>query len=240
MQLNGITKQPVTSTSFFEFVVSSKIQRGFFCYLSAAVGEIKEMKTSTGPSSSGGPREYLPPENFAMVEPGVYRSAFPRMKNAPFLKRLKLKAVMPLVPEDYPTALAEFYENNGIKLISHGLDGNKWPFKAIDDEIFRKALIDVLNPSNRPVLIHCNKGKHRTGSLVGCIRKYRGWSLTSIFSEYLLYAAPKSRLEDQRFIEAFEVEDVRVTIEAQREELLAITSTDAMKSSCEVVAFVVS
>ena len=148
--------------------------------------------------------EYLAPENFSMVEPGVYRSAFPRMKNASFLKRLKLKSVIPLVPEDYPAALAEFYEANGISLLCHGLDGNKWPFKAIDHIEFRKALVDILNPANRPLLIHCNKGKHRTGSLIGCLRKYREWAMSSIAFEYILFAAPKSRLEDQRFIEAFD------------------------------------
>jgi tyrosine-protein phosphatase SIW14 len=151
------------------------------------------------PPPAGPPKEFLAPENFAMVEAGVYRSAFPRMRNAPFLKRLKLKSVVPLVPEDYPVSLAEFYENNGIKLITHGLDGNKWPFKEIDKMIFRNALADILCQANRPLLIHCNKGKHRTGALVGCLRKYRGWSLTSIFNEYLLYAAPKSRLEDQLY-----------------------------------------
>ena len=43
----------------------------------------------------------LPPENFSMVESGVYRSAFPRTKNFSFLKSLKLKTVIPLVPEVY-------------------------------------------------------------------------------------------------------------------------------------------
>lgn len=56
------------------------------------------------------------------------------------------------------------------------------------------------------MLIHCNKGKHRTGSVIGCLRKLRGWSLSSIVAEYHMFAQPKSRLEDQRFIEAFDVE----------------------------------
>jgi len=67
------------------------------------------------------------------------------------------------------------------------------------------TLLAILNPANRPLLIHCNKGKHRTGSLVGCLRKIRGWSLSSIFSEYLIYALPKARLEDQICIESFNV-----------------------------------
>jgi len=146
----------------------------------------------------------LAPDNFAMVEPGVYRSAFPRSKNIGFLKSLGLKSVVSLVPEDYPQDMADFYEENDIKLLSHGLYGNKWPFKQINEDALRNVVSCVLNPNNRPMLIHCNKGKHRTGTVVGCLRKIRKWAISAIFREYILYAAPKVRLEDQMLIEAFE------------------------------------
>lgn len=84
--------------------------------------------------------ELIPPENFSMVEPGVYRSAFPRTKNLAFIKKLRLKSVIPLVPEDYPTAMVEAYTSCGIQLLSHGLDGNKWPFKEIDGLEFGRVL----------------------------------------------------------------------------------------------------
>ncbi|KAJ1417589.1 protein-tyrosine phosphatase [Ochromonadaceae sp. CCMP2298] len=160
--------------------------------------------------------EFIAPENFSMVEPGVYRSAFPRTKNIEFLRQLKLRSVVSLVPEDYPTAMADFYKSAGIRLLSHGLDGNKWPFKEIDQEMLQRCLQDVLLPANRPLLIHCNKGKHRTGSVVGSLRKIRGWALSSIFTEYLLFAAPKSRLEDQLLIEDFQFDWRRA--EREREE----------------------
>ena len=47
----------------------------------------------------------------------------------------------------------------------------------------KKVLRDILDSSNHPLLIHCNKGKHRTGSVVGCLRKIRDWSLSSIVSK---------------------------------------------------------
>ena len=151
--------------------------------------------------------DLLTPENFAMVESGVYRSAFPRSKNILFLSSLNLKSVVALIPEDYPAHMVEFYKKNDIKLIKFGLDGNKWPFKQIDEFDFRSVLREIMNPLNRPLLIHCNKGKHRTGTVVGCIRKIREWSFSSIVGEYLMFAAPKTRLEDQRYIESFDVED---------------------------------
>jgi protein tyrosine/serine phosphatase len=147
--------------------------------------------------------ELLAPENFAVVEGGVYRSSFPRTKNIPFLRRLRLKTVISLVPEDYPQAMLEFYHSQGTRLLAHGLEGNKWPFKGVDFNRLQYVIRDILTPSNRPLLIHCNKGKHRTGSVVGCLRKQRNWALSAIFTEYLLFASPKTRLEDQMLIESF-------------------------------------
>ncbi|KAJ3330560.1 hypothetical protein HDU93_000332 [Gonapodya sp. JEL0774] len=57
---------------------------------------------------------------------------------------------------------------------------------------------------NHPILIHCNKGKHRTGCLIGCLRKLQGWSLTSSFAEYRRFSQPKERAMDQQFIEVFD------------------------------------
>ena len=57
--------------------------------------------------------------------------------------------------------------------------------------------------------IHCNKGKHRTGCLVGCLRKVQHWALSSIFDEYIRHSSPKQRQMDQQFIELFRVERVK-------------------------------
>ncbi|CAN0408008.1 unnamed protein product [Ectocarpus sp. 12 AP-2014] len=61
--------------------------------------------------------------------------------------------------------------------------------------------------SNHPMLVHCNKGKHRTGCFIGCFRRTQGWAVSSIFEEYSHFASPKARLVDQRYIELFEPED---------------------------------
>jgi tyrosine-protein phosphatase SIW14 len=158
--------------------------------------------------------EFIAPENFSMVEKGVYRSAFPRSKHLSFLRRLKLKTVFPLVLEDYQEQLVEFFKKSGISVKAHGVDGNKGPFKGIDIDTFSDALRDILDESNRPCLIHCNKGKHRTGCVVGCLRKVRGWALSSIVDEYIIFSCPKSRLEDQRFIESFDLDEFEESSQA--------------------------
>lgn len=176
--------------------------------------------------------EFLAPENFSLVETGVYRSAFPRTKNMEFLKRLNLKSVVSLVPEDYPVAMLDFYTANGISLISVGLDGNKWPFKEINHESMQEVLSKVLDPNCRPLLIHCNKGKHRTGSVVGCLRRIRGWALSAVFTEYLQMAAPKTRLEDQQLIELFQYKDGVVSEEIEVEVVDGNVSASIMPEEC--------
>ncbi|KUF95785.1 Cysteine protease [Phytophthora nicotianae] len=70
--------------------------------------------------------ELIPPENFAMIEKGLYRSGFPKKKNFAFLKKsLQLKSILTLVLEDYPLANTEFNKMHGIKLLQFGVPGNK-------------------------------------------------------------------------------------------------------------------
>lgn len=128
--------------------------------------------------------ELFPPENLALVAPGIYRSSFPKKKNFPFLKRLGLSSILTLILEEYPEQNQQFLAENGIRFFQFGVAGNKEPFVDISEETIAAALAVLLDRRNHPILIHCNKGKHRTGCLVGCLRKMMGWSLTSIFDEY--------------------------------------------------------
>ncbi|GME70087.1 unnamed protein product [Ambrosiozyma monospora] len=147
---------------------------------------------------------YSPPENFSIVCGSIYRSSFPRIENFEFLKSLKLKSIVCLIPEDYPSENVEFNQENDINFYQIGLSGNKEPFVKIKPKLVNEALEIILDPKNHPVLIHCNRGKHRTGCIVGCIRKIQKWSLSMIFDEYRKFAYPKERHLDQQFIELFD------------------------------------
>lgn len=67
----------------------------------------------------------------------------------------------------------------------------------------------IRNPCNHPVLIHCNKGKHRTGCIVAAFRALAAfddrtdWAPPAngdILSEYRRFSAPKNRALDEEFI----------------------------------------
>ncbi len=115
-----------------------------------------------------------------------------------------------LILEDYPEQNRKFLDDNNIRLFQFGVPGNKEPFVDIPVDVIQEALSVLCDVRNHPILIHCNKGKHRTGCLVGCLRKMQHWTNTSIFEEYRRFSYPKSRSMDQQFIELFESSEVQV------------------------------
>ena len=145
----------------------------------------------------------IPCSNFSMMVPGVYRSGYPSRKNFAFLRRLGVRSICYLCPEEYAMVNQEFYKTIGIQVLKFPMEGNKEPFVNIPEEQVNRALSTICDTRNHPILIHCNKGKHRTGAVCGCLRKVQGWSLVSIIDEYNRFAGDKGRAVDQQFVELF-------------------------------------
>ncbi|CAM8888903.1 unnamed protein product [Rhodiola kirilowii] len=151
----------------------------------------------------------VPPFNFSMVEDGIYRSALPQPPNLPFLKTLKLRSIIYLCPEPYPVENSQFLESNGIQLFQFGIEGTKESSVSDLNNSITEALKVIIDVRNHPVLIHCKRGKHRTGCVVGCLRRFQKWCLSSVFEEYQRFTGEKSRVTDMQFIEAFDVKSLR-------------------------------
>eukprot|EP01059_Diplonema_ambulator_P026699 TRINITY_DN44103_c0_g1_i1.p1 TRINITY_DN44103_c0_g1~~TRINITY_DN44103_c0_g1_i1.p1 ORF type:complete len:229 (+),score=48.97 TRINITY_DN44103_c0_g1_i1:50-736(+) len=145
----------------------------------------------------------IPCSNFSMIAPGVYRSGYPSKKNFMFLKKIGIRSICYLCPEEYALVNQDFYGRNGIKILQFPMEGNKEPFVNIPEEQVNRALSAICDTRHHPILIHCNKGKHRTGAVCGCLRRIQGWSLVSIIDEYNRFAGDKSRAMDQQFVELF-------------------------------------
>ena len=144
------------------------------------------------------------PKNFAQVAPGVFRSAFPEPENFTFLRVLGLKTILTLVPEEYPASHQQFVAQYRIQHFQIGIEPNKSPFFTLNKSNMDAALWTILDPKNHPILIHCNKGKHRTGCVVACTRKVYGWNFEDIITEYRKYAGAKARVHDESYIEHFD------------------------------------
>lgn len=91
----------------------------------------------------------------------------------------------------------------------------------------RRILQILLDPTNHPVLVHCNKGKvslspptekfvtrtnriiqHRTGCVIACLRKAQNWPPADVIAEYRKYSYPKNRSLDENFILDFDISNV--------------------------------
>lgn len=144
-----------------------------------------------------------------MVSRGIYRSGHPNERNFEFLRRLNLKSVLYLGTEDYRSNMTNWAASEGIQIFHLRLAINKEPTAEMDEADVVKALQLILTPSNWPILVHCNKGKYRCGTIVGLIRRLQGWSHTSIFEEYSRFAGTK--ISDLEYIEVFDLDQVSLT-----------------------------
>ncbi|CAN7112941.1 unnamed protein product [Brassica rapa subsp. narinosa] len=149
------------------------------------------------------------PSNFSMVEDGIYRSGFPEPENFGFLTTLSLRSIIYLCPEPYPEENLKFLEANNIKLFQFGIEGKTDPPTPMPEDTVLDALRVLVDVRNHPILIHCKAGKHRTGCLVGCLRKVQSWCLSSVLEEYQKNAGVKWRQRDLNFIEAFDTASLR-------------------------------
>lgn len=60
----------------------------------------------------------------------------------------------------------------------------------------------LLDKRKHPILLHCLEGDYGTSCVIGCLRKFQNWSLTSIFNEYNQYCKKENSL-DLQFIYLF-------------------------------------
>jgi len=153
---------------------------------------------------------YIPPANFGMVEDNLYRSGQPNELNYPFIEQLKLKTIISLAPDQPNPSLLKFIEEHNIKFLHLGRERSQASWQLVSEDVVLEALSYVLNLDNYPLYLMCHLGRHRTGTVVGCLRKVQRWNLASIFEEYRRYAGIKVRLLNEQFIELFDTDLVHI------------------------------
>ncbi|KAI4823154.1 hypothetical protein E4T44_10146, partial [Aureobasidium sp. EXF-8845] len=150
-------------------------------------------------------RMYVPPVNFGAVETNsIYRSGYPTSKNFDFINSLNIRTILTLVPEPLSEEYVTFMDQNHIRHYQIHIHSNKDGKINITPESMATALAVVLNRNNHPLLIHCNRGKHRTGCVTACFRKTQYIQNDPAIAEYRDYSHPKSREDDMRFIKSFD------------------------------------
>ncbi len=162
----------------------------------------------------------IPPLSFSLVCPGIYRSACPSQRNFDFLAGLGLKSIVYLCADAYPAESAAHFHSAGVNVRSFKIDGNREPFCSIDSALLAEALLFALDARNHPLLVHCSKGRHRTGVFVGVLRRLGGQSLASAFAEYRTFIGAGFVLRDldRLAIETHDVEEVKRRLKERVEE----------------------
>ncbi|KAG2226015.1 hypothetical protein INT45_002481 [Circinella minor] len=157
-----------------------------------------------------------PPEQFGIVEPGIYRSDMLQPLHFPFIKHINFKTVVMLSPEIPNRVTSNLMEEGGMKLVHLGMatwkptQPSTW--RPVSEELIKEGLELILNSDTHPVLIMCTSGIHETGTLVGCLRKLEGWNFSSIITEYRAYAGTKARYVNEQFIELFDLDLVTLPV----------------------------
>ncbi|KZF25967.1 protein-tyrosine phosphatase [Xylona heveae TC161] len=166
------------------------------------------------------PSPLVPPLCFSMVSPGVYRSGYPLEINFPMLEKLKLRTIIYLADTDYLDENITWCQRHDITVHHYRVPSVREPFVENDPVAIESALRVLSDRRNFPLLVHSNKGKHRVGVLIGCMRKLlQKWSLTAIYAEYMRFAGEKGDA-DLEFIELFEPKSLGDVPEDSRQEWL--------------------
>ena len=131
-------------------------------------------------------RKLVCPINFGMVEENLYRSGQPSEINFPFLSTLGLSAIIWLAVEEPQENFLAWADENDITIHHMGIQEGRdiW-----DPMLTEDCVVDALNVIVRvneigPLAIMCNLGRHRTGTVVGCLRRLQGWNLARLAQFY--------------------------------------------------------
>jgi protein tyrosine/serine phosphatase len=111
-------------------------------------------------------------ENFGRINENYYRGAQPKKNDYADLAALGVKAVVDLQREGVADeeALAESLEMRFYRI---GLSSGSNP----SSEDVARFLAIVNDPANRPVFVHCQVGRHRTGAMTAIYRlAIDGWT----------------------------------------------------------------
>lgn len=162
----------------------------------------------------------IPPLNFCPVERQLYRSGQPSIINHSFLLELNLRTIVWLANEEPSDEFIDFCHDNGIAIEFCGILNQVVndmsyhllnPWDSLNDSSIREALELIVNKDNYPLLVCCGMGRHRTGTVIGCLRRLQRWNLASVSEEYRRFTGARGgRIMVELLIENFDIKSVHI------------------------------
>ncbi|QPG73722.1 hypothetical protein FOA43_001035 [Brettanomyces nanus] len=155
----------------------------------------------------------VPPDNFALVEDGIYRCSKLDPINHSFVDTLNLKSVV-WMDEERPTRLlSQYIEENKI-ILYHVVDssilqddeelGNtkNQDWMVLKPELISRVFQILLDSTHNHNCLLVDKSE----VVVGILRHIERWCYSSIANEYRLFSANKANYNVESFLELINVE----------------------------------
>ena len=122
-------------------------------------------------------------DNFGMINEHYYRGAQPSAADYPDLAALGVKTVIDLTRDGRDDEKG-LVEAAGMKFVRIPLTTTDRP----SDAAIAQFLALVNDPANQPVYVHCQGGRHRTGTMTAIYRMTQdGWSPARAYEEMKQY-----------------------------------------------------
>jgi len=131
------------------------------------------------------PPPVIPPLRFNMVEEGLYRGAYPTLRSLRFLRRLKLRTILSLIPEEPTSDLSEFCSKEHIQLRYIHCDKFKGDKVTLSPQDVMSVLDAMVNPEIHPLYVHCLDGRNVVGVCCMQLRRVQGWAPEAYKREHL-------------------------------------------------------
>ena len=122
-------------------------------------------------------------DNFGQVDATYYRGAQPEARDYPALATLGIKTVIDLT-EDGRVDEPRLVERAGMKFYRIPLTTWDRPSEAAVQQFLKL----VNDPGNQPVFVHCQGGRHRTGTMTAVYRITKDrWTADRAYAEMKQY-----------------------------------------------------
>jgi tyrosine-protein phosphatase OCA1 len=145
------------------------------------------------------------PLNYGMVSDTLHRSAMPEARHFPFLELIGFRSIIVLSPAGPTPDMSRWASDAGVAILHPTSVQTKVSTSL--SEVAAAELVSLLLSETlpTPTLVTCPSGRYRTGLVVGCLRKAQHWNTAAILEEYRRFAEGRARVENEDFMEMFDV-----------------------------------
>ncbi len=123
-------------------------------------------------------------QKFGQVTPDIYRGGRPSAADIPILQsQYKIHTIVDIEDD---TKVIDTEQQTAIGIGMLFLPTPLGSFNKPTDEDVNQILVELQNPSNFPIFLHCHYGEDRTGMIIGLYRvEIQHWTADAAYQEML-------------------------------------------------------